>query len=115
LRLLLASRKVSSVADPSRPSQYLGQKRTSVQEREHGDAGGCGVRCAQDAKRPEDQARAAAEEIAAVNKDQVDLRGEFASLRGEFSTVKWMLGTLVVLIGGLYAVIFGFAINHAFH
>jgi hypothetical protein len=65
---------------------------------------------------PEDQARAAAEEIAAVNKDQVDLRGEFASLRGEFSTVKWMLGTLIVLIGGLYAVIFTFSINHAsFH
>jgi hypothetical protein len=58
---------------------------------------------------PEDQARAAAEEIATVNKDQVDLRGDFA-------VVKWMLGTLIVLIGGLYAVIFTFSINHAsFH
>jgi len=56
---------------------------------------------------PEDRARAAAEEIAAVNRDQVDLRGEFA-------VVKWMLGTLIVLIGGLDAVNFKFSINHAF-
>jgi hypothetical protein len=57
----------------------------------------------------EDQARAAPEEIAAVNRDHVDLRGEFA-------IVKWMFGTLIVLIGGLYAVIFTFSINHAsFH
>ena len=55
---------------------------------------------------PEDQARAAAEEIAMVNKDQVDLRGEFA-------VMKWMLGTIVALQLGTLGTIVAFAINHA--
>jgi hypothetical protein len=57
----------------------------------------------------EDKARAAAEEIATVNKDQVDLKGEFA-------VMKWMLGTIVALQLGTLGTIVAFAINHAtFH
>ena len=55
---------------------------------------------------PDDQARAAAEEIAMVNKDQVDLRGEFGIM-------KWMLGTIVALQLGTLGTIVAFAINHA--
>ncbi len=65
---------------------------------------------------PPEKARAAAEEIALVNKEQVDLRGEFKDIRGEFSVVKWMLGTMIALQIGTVGTIIAFAMNHlTFH
>ena len=55
---------------------------------------------------PDDEARAAAKEIAGVNRGQVDLRGEFGIM-------KWMLGAIVALQLGTLSTIVAFAINHA--
>lgn len=46
---------------------------------------------------PAERAWAAAEEIATVNQEQVDLRGEFKDIRGRFNVLKWMLGTTIAL------------------
>ena len=61
---------------------------------------------------PPEKARAAAEEIAIVNKEQVDLRGEFKDIRGELNVVKWMLGTMIALQLGTVGTIVAFAMNH---